>query len=126
MSNQSGEPEIYIEFSGQDGFQFANAEDKLEQAAKHSDKAMTVAMSAIKAMAKKVSANIAEFGEDIAPDEIAVEFGLKLELEGGVSGGAIIPWVSKATTGGQFVVKVKWNLERTKASTSKESPAQQP
>lgn len=106
------ETEVLIEFPEQTGLVPAGIEDKLEQARAYSEEAMKVAMSSIHAMARNISSSLHDFGEDIAPDEISVEFGLKLELEGSVGGG-IIPWISKVTTGGQFTVNVKWNLDQS-------------
>jgi hypothetical protein len=81
--------------------------ESLDDIKDSSEKALNLAMKSIKIMAQKVSKTIREIEEDITPDEVEVEFSIKLEIEGGV----VIPFIAKTSTGGQFNIRYKWTLK---------------
>lgn len=106
--DESIDTELYIEWPEQYGIQKASIEESVEQLKEESQKAINIAMSSIRGMAYKVSRTIHEIEQEARPDEVEVEFSLKLDLEGGV----VVPMIAKTTAGGQFTVKFKWMLEK--------------
>jgi hypothetical protein len=107
------EIELLIEWPVQHGLVEASLGGNLEEMKKESQKAMNVAMGVISSMAYRVTRVIQEMQDNTRPDEMEVEFSLKLDLEGGV----IIPMVAKTTVGGQFNIRFKWNLEKPQRAT---------
>lgn len=99
--------EILIEWPESRGIQKAAVRGQLDQVKEESYRAMNIAMGSIRFMAGRVSQAIREIEREALPDEVEVEFSLKLDCEGG----AIFPMVAKTTAGGQFTVKFKWLLE---------------
>jgi hypothetical protein len=100
--------EILIEWPEAQGIQKAAIRGQLDQVKEESQRAMNIAMGSIRVMAGRVSQAIHEIEREALPDEVEVEFSLKLDFEGG----AVIPMVAKTTAGGQFTVKFKWLLEK--------------
>jgi hypothetical protein len=100
--------EIMIEWPEQYGIRKAAVGESLDALKEESQRAMNLAMSSIRSMAAKISRAIDAIEQEARPDEVEVEFSLKLDLEGG----AIVPLVAKTTAGGQFTVKYKWVLKK--------------
>lgn len=100
--------EIYIEWPEQYGIQKASIGENIEELKEQSQRAINLAMSSVRAMAYKVSRTIKEIENDARPDEIEVEFSIKLDCESGV----VVPMIAKASAGGQFAVKFKWTIEK--------------
>jgi hypothetical protein len=105
---ESTATELLIEWPEQYGIQKASLSASVEQLKEESQKALNIAMSSIRAMADKVSRTIHDIELEARPDEVEVEFSLKLDLEAG----AVIPMVAKTTAGGQFTVRFKWTLDK--------------
>lgn len=116
--------EIYFEFPEQQGLVQAGLDENLERIKEQSQKAMNIAMSSIRSMAYKVSRAIKQIEEEARPDEVEIEFGLKLEAEAGIEGNEIIPLVATGTAGAQFSVKFKWTLEKPSQAKVLISPGQ--
>jgi hypothetical protein len=117
MSEEDGkqqeEFDLFIEFPDQEGVVQASLGDSVKRLKAESEKAMNVTMGVIRTMADRVSKTIETIEDRTRPDEMEIEFSLKLELEGG----AVIPMVAKTTTGGQFNIKFKWTLEKPNRPT---------
>jgi hypothetical protein len=105
---ESTDIDIYIEWPEQYGMRELSAGEHLEKLKGESQKAINLAMGVLRMMATKVSHTIQNIDQETCPDEVEVEFSLKLELEGG----AVVPMVAKTTAGGQFNFKFKWNIEK--------------
>ncbi len=104
---------ILIEFAGErSGFQKASLEDALGQVKQHSQTALNLALGTIRSTAHRLNRTIREIQKDAQPDEVEVEFAVKLELEGGFETPQPVALVAKGTAGGQFTVKFKWALDR--------------
>ncbi len=99
--------DIYIEWPDQYGLHKASIDDDLQKLKEKAQKGLNIAMGTIQDMANRVSSAIREINEDVCPDEVEVEFSIKLELEGGT----VLPLVAKTTSGGQFNVKFIWKME---------------
>ncbi len=104
--------QLYIEWPEQYGIQKASIGDGIEKLKEQSEKAMNLAMGSIRLMADKISNSIKEIERENRPDEVQVEFSIKLECEGG----AVVPMVAKTTAGGQFTVTFKWNIEKSEVA----------
>jgi len=76
----------------------------VERLKAESEKAMNVTMGVIRTMADRVSRTIETIEDKTRPDEMEIEFSLKLDLEGGT----VVPMIAKTTAGGQFNIKFKW------------------
>jgi hypothetical protein len=100
--------DLSIEWPTTGNFTQASVGDSLSQLKAESQKAINISMGVIRAMAHKISRTIENIENDVRPDEVEVEFSIKLELEGG----AIVPMVAKTTAGGQFTVTFKWTLDK--------------
>jgi hypothetical protein len=100
--------EIIIEWPDQYGIQQASISDNFEKLKEDSQKAMNLAMGSIQTMAYKISHTIHGIELAARPDEVEVEFSIKLDLEGFT----VVPMVAKTTAGGQFTVKFKWTIEK--------------
>jgi len=74
---------------------------------------MNVTMGVIRTMADRVSRTIETIEDKTRPDEMEIEFCLKLDLEGGT----VVPMIAKTTAGGQFNIKFKWTLEKPNRPT---------
>lgn len=106
--------DLYIEFPNQEeGIVRASLNDGVERLKTESEKAMNVAMGVIQVMADKVGKAIDLIEDEIRPNEMEVEFSLKLEVEGGT----VVPMIAKTTAGGQFNIKFKWKLEKPNRPT---------
>lgn len=99
---------IFIEWPDQEGLVRASLGDGLERLKEESEKAMNLTMGVIRIMADKVAKAIDTIEDEIRPNEMEVEFSLKLDLEGGT----VVPMIAKTTAGGQFNIKFKWMLEK--------------
>ncbi len=99
---------IFIEWPDQEGLVRASLGDGLEHLKEESEKAMNLTMGVIQVMADKVAKAIDTIEDEIRPNEMEVEFSLKLDLEGGT----VVPMIAKTTAGGQFNIKFKWMLEK--------------
>ena len=108
MSDQPEELEIYIEWPDQYGIRKAAIGDSIDKLKDESQKAINLAMGTIREMATRVSVAIKDLQDDTRPDEVEVEFSIKLDVEGGV----VVPMVAKTTVGGQFNVKLKWTVDK--------------
>lgn len=99
---------ILIEWPGQrGGIQKASrGGDALTVMQEKSQKAITLAMSTIRAMAYRVSKTMDTIEDKVRPDEAEVEFGINLDAEAGAM-------LAKASTGAQITVKLKWNIEQS-------------
>jgi hypothetical protein len=104
--------QIYIEITDQYGARRTVIGDGVEKLKEQSEKAMNLAMGSIRQMADRISNSIKEVDRASRPDEVEVEFSIKLEVEGG----AVVPMVAKTTAGGQFTVRFKWNIEKQEAA----------
>jgi hypothetical protein len=117
MSEKAGkqqeEFDLFVEFPDQEGVVQASLSGSVEKLKAESEKAMNVTMGVIRVMADRVSKTIQTIEDKTRPDEMEIEFSLKLELEGG----AIVPMVAKTTAGGQFNIKFKWTLEKPNRPT---------
>lgn len=107
------EVEVFIEFPDQEGLVKASLGDGLEHLKAESEKAMNVTMSVIRVMADKVAKAIDTIEDEIRPNEMEVEFSLKLDIEGGT----VIPMIAKTTAGGQFNIRFMWTLEKPNRPT---------
>jgi hypothetical protein len=117
MPDQDAMPQegldIFIEFPDQDGLVKASLGDGLERLKEESEKAMNITMGVIRTMADRVSKTIETIEDMTRPDEMEIEFSLKLDLEGG----SVFPMIAKTTAGGQFNIRFKWNLEKPNRPT---------
>ena len=104
---------IFIEFPDQEGLVQASLGDGVNRLKEESEKAMNVTMGVIRIMADKVAKAIDTIEDEIRPNEMEVEFSLKLDVEGGV----VTPLIAKTTAGGQFNIKFKWTLEKPSRPT---------
>jgi hypothetical protein len=107
------EVEVFIEFPEQEGLVKASLGDGLERLKAESEKAMNVTMGVIRVMADKVAKAIDTIEDEVRPNEMEVEFSLKLDIEGGT----VIPMIAKTTAGGQFNIRFKWTLEKPNRPT---------
>lgn len=112
-AKQQDEFDLLVEFPDQEGIVRASLGDGIEKLKAESEKAMNITMGVIRVMADRVSKTIETIEDKARPDEMEIEFSLKLELEGG----AIVPMVAKTTAGGQFNIKFKWTLEKPNRPT---------
>jgi len=104
---------LFIEFPDQEGVVQASLGDNLQNLKVESEKAMNIAMGVIHVMAEKVGKAIDAIEDEIRPNEMEVEFSLKLDLEGG----SVFPMIAKTTAGGQFNIRFKWALEKPNRPT---------
>ena len=104
---------IFIEWPDKEGLVRASLGDGLERLKEESEKAMNLTMGVIRVMADKVAKAIDTIEDEIRPNEMEVEFSLKLDLEGGT----VVPMIAKTTAGGQFNIKFKWMLEKPNRPT---------
>jgi hypothetical protein len=100
--------DLFIEFPDQEGVQFASLSSGADKLKQESEKAMNITMGVIRLMADRVSKTIDSIEDEIRPDEIEIEFSLKLDVEAG----SVFPMIAKSTTGGQFNIKFKWTVEK--------------
>ena len=107
------EVDVFIEWPDQEGLVQASFDDSLERLKEESQKAMNITMSVIHTMADKVSKAIDAIEDEIRPNEMEIEFSIKLDIEGGT----VIPMIAKTTAGGQFNIKFKWMLEKPNRPT---------
>jgi hypothetical protein len=105
--------DLLIEWPQQQGISKASLGENLDHLKQESQRAMNIAISVIRSMAGQIAHTMDDLDEKVRPDEMEVEFSLKLELEGG----AIVPMVAKTTAGGQFNIKFKWTLDKTQHAT---------
>ncbi len=117
MTDQTALPDeefdLLIEWPQQQGIVRASLGQNLDQLKQESQKAMNIAVSVIRSMAGRIARAMDDLDEKTRPDEMEVEFSLKLDIEGG----AIVPMVAKTTAGGQFNIKFKWNIDKPKHAT---------
>jgi hypothetical protein len=99
---------LLIEWPDQEGLVSASLNDNLSRLRDESEKAMNITIGVIHSMANKISKAIDVIEDEVRPDEMEIEFSIKLELEGG----SVVPLVAKTTSGGQFNIKFKWTLEK--------------
>jgi hypothetical protein len=107
--NDISDMDIFIELPEPEGIEIVSLHDRFEQMRDESQNAMSAAMSTIRAMAYKVSRTIKEIDTEARPDEVEVEFSLKLGFEGGLT----VPMVAKTTAGGQFTVTFRWTVDKS-------------
>jgi len=100
--------EVLIEFPEHEGLMQASIGDRFDLMKAESERAMNLAMGAIRSMAYKVSRTIKLLEQETRPDEVEVEFCLKIDVEAGT----VVPIVAQTTVGGQFSVKFSWKLEK--------------
>ena len=105
--------DLFIEWPGQEGLVQASLGDNLERLKEESQKAMNITMGVIRIMADRISKTIDAIEDEVRPDEMEVEFSLKLDLEGGT----VVPMIAKTTAGGQFNIKFKWMVEKPNRPT---------
>jgi hypothetical protein len=105
--------DIFIEFPDQEGLVKASLGDGLERLKDESEKALNITMGVIRTMADRVSKTIETIEDKTRPDEMEIEFSLKLDLEGG----SVFPMIAKTTAGGQFNIRFKWTLEKPNRPT---------
>ncbi len=98
---------IAIEWAGtQGGVQKASiGGGKLKELQEDSEKAVNIAMSAIRSMAYKVSKTLDSIEDKVRPNEAEVEFGVKFDAKAGVL-------LAQASAEGQIKVTLKWNIEQ--------------
>lgn len=117
MTDQDAVPveefDILIEWPQTQGVVRASVSSNLDELKKESQRAMNVAVGVIRAMSRRIARAMDDLDEKTRPDEMEVEFSLKLDLEGG----AVVPMVAKTTAGGQFNIKFKWTLDKPKRAT---------
>jgi hypothetical protein len=102
---------ILIEWPGaQAGVVKASRSERLKVMHEQSQKALTLAMATIRAMAYRVSQTINKIEDQVRPDEAEVEFGITLDAEAGAM-------LAKASTGAQIKVKLKWTVEQPQRAT---------
>jgi nitrate/nitrite-specific signal transduction histidine kinase len=99
--------EILVEWPEQEGLVETSLRGGFEAVKDEAEKALNLAMGSIRMMAYRVSKTIQDIEQDARPDEVEVEFSIKLDCESG----AVIPMIAKTSAGGQFTVKFKWALE---------------
>jgi len=112
ISSQN-EFDLYIEWPQQQGIATTSLSEDLEKLKGESQKALNIAVSVIRSMAQRIARTMDDLDDKVRPDEMEVEFSLKLDLEGG----AIVPMVAKTTAGGQFNIKFKWTLDKPHHAT---------
>lgn len=105
--------DILIEWPQTQGVVRVSVGSNLDELKKESQRAMNVAVGVIRAMSRRIARAMDDLDEKTRPDEMEVEFSLKLDLEGG----AVVPMVAKTTAGGQFNIKFKWALDKPKRAT---------
>lgn len=117
MSEENVRPienlDLFIEWPDQEGLVKASLGDNLERLKEESQKAMNITMSVIHIMADKVSKTIDIIDDEVRPNEMEIEFSIKLDLEAGT----VVPMIAKTTAGGQFNIKFKWMLEKPNRPT---------
>jgi hypothetical protein len=117
MSDENATPveslDLFIEFPDQEGLVKASLGDGLERLKNESEKAMNITMGVIHTMADKISKAIDTIEDEIRPNEMEIEFSIKLDIEGG----SVFPMIAKTTAGGQFNIRFKWTLEKTNRPT---------
>ena len=95
-------PQILIEFPSKPGIQKVSLKPK--DVSEKSAKALDAAMQTIQQMADKVTSTMWEIAQK--PSEVAVEFGLKFDVESGVL-------LAKTSVEAGLNVTLKWNLRET-------------
>ena len=100
--------DLFIEWPRQDGVVTASVSENLDRLKEESEKALNITMGVIQSMADKVSKAIDAIEDEIRPNEMEIQFSIKLDLEGGT----VVPMIAKTTAGGQFNIKFKWTLEK--------------
>ena len=117
MSEENVRPvenlDLFIEWPDQEGLVKASLGDNLERLKEESQKAMNITMSVIHIMADKVSKTIDIIDDEVRPNEMEIEFSIKLDLEAGT----VVPMIAKTTASGQFNIKFKWMLEKPNRPT---------
>jgi len=108
LVNPPDELDLFIEWPEKQGVVQAGIGDNLEGLKAESQKAINITLGVIRSMAYRITKTIDDLKYNTRPDEVEVEFSLKLDLEGGV----IIPMVAKTTAGGQFNIKFLWKLDK--------------
>jgi hypothetical protein len=99
-------PSILIEWPESYTVRGGGVRKSLEDIQAESEMAFNMAMGAIRLMAVRMAKTVREIERDAMPDEVAIEFALKLDIEAG----AVVPIVAKTSTGGQFTVKFMWKI----------------
>jgi len=106
--NPPDEFDLFIEWPEKQGVVQAGIGESLDDLKTETQKAINITLGVIRSMAYRITKTIDDMEYNTRPDEVEVEFSLKLDLEGGV----IMPMVAKTTTGGQFNIKFMWKLEK--------------
>mgnify|MGYP006303911125 FL=1 len=104
------EATILVEFEPQPGVRQVSrfgdlTKDQIEKLAERSEYALDRAMETVRAMAHRVTETVREIKLSERPDEVAVEFGLKLDAEAGA-------YIAKAGGEAGFKVMLKWEREK--------------
>lgn len=100
--------ELLVEFPDSPGMVKASRKSRLDELKAESQTALNMAMGVMHSMAYRMNRTIDKIDQKVRPDEIEVEFSLKMELEGGT----VLPMVAQTTVGGQFNFKFTWKLDR--------------
>ena len=86
--------------------------DSLGQLKQQSEVAMNLTLGTIRLAADRFARAIREIERDALPEEVEVEFGVTLELEGGVDSGLPVAFIAKGTAGAQFLVRMRWEVDK--------------
>jgi hypothetical protein len=97
---------VQIEWARESGNEEVAWRDDLEKVRESSEQALNAITGTIRVMADRVARSIRDLEREVMPDEVEIQFSIKLELEGGT----VVPLVAKTTSEGQISVKFKWNV----------------
>ncbi len=86
-----------VELESEEGLEEVGTEKIIQKKQEEFDQAMKVVMLGVTSLQKSVKA----LGEELAPDEVSWEFGVKFDAEVGAV-------ITKYSMGGNFNVKLTW------------------
>jgi hypothetical protein len=100
LVTQSGES-IYIEMDVNEGLVNVGAENVIKRTQEEFDQALQVVMLG----ADSLLSSVKSLGNDLIPEEVSWEFGIKFDAEFGAV-------IAKYSAGGNFNVKLTWKLSK--------------
>jgi hypothetical protein len=95
---------ILIEWPDMSGTELASIQERLDEFTAQSERAVKVAMQTMRDMAELLTRTIEAVDEAVCPDEMKVEFGLRLDAETGAL-------LAKTSAGAHLCVTYKWVLK---------------
>lgn len=98
--------EIYIQYDEDEGDEL-RAVGYIDDIAERTKKFKETMVSTVRSYSEALLDAVQQGMTDIAPDKVALEFGLQLGGEAGV------PFVTKGTAQANFKVAIEWDLNKT-------------